>query len=107
MTSDSYSELLAKRDEIERQIKLAKEKEFANVVKDVKEKINLWGIKPEDLFSPHRSRRTASEADPEGVSTAKKVIPKYQDPVSGATWSGRGKSPLWIKGRDKNEFLIR
>ncbi|WP_425428790.1 H-NS family nucleoid-associated regulatory protein [Caballeronia novacaledonica] len=31
---------------------------------------------------------------------------KYRDPVSGLTWSGRGRTPGWIAGKDRNEFLI-
>lgn len=33
--------------------------------------------------------------------------PKYQDPKSGATWSGRGRTPAWLSGvKDRNKFLI-
>jgi DNA-binding protein H-NS len=39
------------------------------------------------------------------------VRPKYRDPASGKTWSGRGVMPVWMKtaidaGRAKEEFLI-
>lgn len=31
----------------------------------------------------------------------------YQDPKTGATWSGRGRAPAWIAGaRDRTKFLI-
>jgi len=32
--------------------------------------------------------------------------PKYRDPASGKTWSGRGREPLWLAGR-RDEFLIK
>ena len=32
--------------------------------------------------------------------------PKYQDPKSGKTWTGRGRHPLWLKG-DPRQYLIR
>jgi DNA-binding protein H-NS len=33
--------------------------------------------------------------------------PKYRDPVSGATWSGRGPAPAWLAGaKDRDAFLI-
>ena len=35
----------------------------------------------------------------------KKASPKYFDPISGATWSGRGKRPRWLIDRDPNDFL--
>jgi DNA-binding protein H-NS len=31
---------------------------------------------------------------------------KYQDPKTGATWSGRGREPFWIKGKKRDRFLI-
>lgn len=31
--------------------------------------------------------------------------PKYQDPESGKTWTGRGRHPLWLKG-DPSQYLI-
>lgn len=35
------------------------------------------------------------------------VPSKYLDPNSGATWSGRGKPPAWIAGKDREQFLIQ
>jgi DNA-binding protein H-NS len=33
--------------------------------------------------------------------------PKYRDPKTGATWSGRGTAPAWLAGaRDRSKFLI-
>jgi DNA-binding protein H-NS len=33
--------------------------------------------------------------------------PKYADPKTGATWSGRGKAPAWLSGaKDRTKFLI-
>jgi len=40
-------------------------------------------------------------------SVATKVAPKYRDPVSGVTWTGRGRAPLWIRdAEDRDAFLI-
>lgn len=34
--------------------------------------------------------------------------PKYRDPASGATWSGMGHAPAWIKeAANRDEFLIK
>ncbi|WP_184421806.1 H-NS family nucleoid-associated regulatory protein [Rhodoblastus sphagnicola] len=40
-----------------------------------------------------------------------KVLPRYRNPESAETWSGRGKRPRWLvaamkAGRDMQEFLI-
>lgn len=39
------------------------------------------------------------------------VAPKYRDPASGKTWTGRGKTPAWLAaqvaaGRGKQDFQI-
>ncbi|NQW85077.1 MAG: H-NS histone family protein, partial [Alcaligenaceae bacterium] len=41
----------------------------------------------------------------------KPVAPKYRHPGSGATWTGRGKAPLWVveaekNGQSRQQFLI-
>jgi DNA-binding protein H-NS len=40
------------------------------------------------------------------------VAPKFRDPVSGTTWSGRGRTPVWLskyieQGRSRDEFAIQ
>lgn len=34
------------------------------------------------------------------------VAPKYRDPASGKTWTGRGHAPHWIAGKDRDQFRI-
>ncbi|KUZ01893.1 hypothetical protein WS50_08690 [Burkholderia territorii] len=36
----------------------------------------------------------------------RKACPRYFDPVSGATWSGRGREPHWIRGKDRRTFEL-
>jgi DNA-binding protein H-NS len=35
-----------------------------------------------------------------------KVAPKYRDPATGQTWTGRGKAPKWIQNEDREKFAI-
>lgn len=40
-------------------------------------------------------------------ATKRTVPPKYRDPETGATWTGRGLPPAWIaSAKDRNKFLI-
>lgn len=32
---------------------------------------------------------------------------KYRDDVTGDTWTGRGRAPKWIEGKDKNQYLVK
>jgi DNA-binding protein H-NS len=56
-----------------------------------------------------KAGRPAKTAKTGGVK--KPVAPKYRHPASGATWTGRGKAPLWVVEAEKNgqprqQFLI-
>jgi DNA-binding protein H-NS len=77
----SYKELLAQREKLEKQIEEAKSREYAEVLNEIKQKM--------------AGRPRAG------------VAPKYRDPDSGSTWSGRGKPPRWIAGLDREKFLIQ
>ena len=60
--------------------------------------VEQYGLTAEDIFG--RGRRATRQA------TAAPGAPKYRDPESGSTWSGRGKPPGWIRGKDREQFLI-
>lgn len=58
-------------------------------------------------IQPHGTKAKAT-----GTKTKKPTVTpvaaKYRDPVSGATWSGRGVPPLWIRDvPDRDVFLIQ
>jgi DNA-binding protein H-NS len=96
----SYKELLAQKESLEKQIQEAKAREFAEVVNDIKTKMADYGITLADLGF---GRGKLAKA----VRPRAGVAPKYRDPSSGNTWSGRGKPPKWIAGQSRDQFLIQ
>ncbi|WP_185735959.1 H-NS histone family protein [Burkholderia cepacia] len=56
--------------------------------------VREFGFSPEDIFTADILRR------------ATKRRPRYFDPVSGATWSGVGRAPEWIRDKDRKQFEI-
>ncbi|MFM0374313.1 H-NS family nucleoid-associated regulatory protein, partial [Paraburkholderia aspalathi] len=49
----------------------------------------------------------AKEAKSAGAYVRGPQPAMYQDPKSGATWSGRGRAPAWLAGaKDRSKFLI-
>ncbi|MDR5733291.1 MULTISPECIES: H-NS family nucleoid-associated regulatory protein [Caballeronia] len=97
----SYKELLAQRESLERQIEEAKSREYAEVLNEIKQKMADYGITLQELAGGRGGKST--KASSRGRSG---VAPKYRDPESGSTWSGRGKPPKWIAGQDRDTFLI-
>ncbi len=99
MTATSYKELLAQREALEAQIAEARKAELSDAVKRVREIVAEFGLTPSDVFTG----RAAGQRAPRAGGT---VAPKYRDPATGATWTGRGKAPRWIQGQDREKFAI-
>ncbi|HEX8826855.1 MAG TPA: H-NS histone family protein [Xanthobacteraceae bacterium] len=96
----SYKELLAQRESLERQIEEAKSREYAEVLNEIKQKMSDYGITLQELAGGRGAKVAKASRGRTGVA------PKYRDPESGSTWSGRGKPPKWIAGQDRDNFLI-
>ncbi|MBJ9677910.1 H-NS histone family protein [Burkholderia gladioli] len=93
-TTKSYPELLAERAALEEKIARARSDERGAAIETVKQLMRDFGISVNELGG----RRGPKPAGPRPA--------KYQDPESGKTWSGRGKAPAWIAGKDRSAFEI-
>lgn len=96
----TYKDLLQQRERLEKQIEEAKEKEFTAVIAEIKQKMHDYAITASDLGLA-RGPKAGKGRPRVGVA------PKYRDSLSGSTWSGRGKPPKWIAGKNRDEFLIQ
>lgn len=95
----SYKDLLKQREALEQQISEARRRELAAAIAQVRELVAEYGLTQQDVFPVGRSARTSATS---GV----KVAPKYRDPLTGQTWTGRGKAPKWIQNEDREKFAI-
>jgi DNA-binding protein H-NS len=53
--------------------------------------VSQYQLEQSDIFKDARS---------------KAVAPKYRDAATGLTWSGRGRAPAWLDGKDRAAFAI-
>ncbi len=93
-----FEELLLKKAMLDKEIEETRQKNLGAVIARIKDLMTKYGIKVEDIY-------------PEGASAApirrrKKAQPKYQNPDTGETWTGRGVAPRWLSGQDKSRFVI-
>lgn len=95
---NSYKELLKQKEALEQQIHEARSRELSDAVSRVRALVAEYEMTPEDVFPPARAARAAG--------TGAKVAPKYRDPSTGQTWTGRGKAPKWIQNEDREKFAI-
>lgn len=101
--STTYQALLAQRTELDKQIEEARIKERNTAIDQCNELLQqLRAVMKENGISNDDLQRPATAKS----KPACKVPPKYRDPATGATWTGRGKPPLWIAGKDRSTFQI-
>lgn len=98
----TLSDLLAQKAALERQIMEAQREERAAAIAQVRQLMSQYGLSLADLGARSTAPRTHG---------ASKVPPKYRDPVTGSTWSGRGLQPKWLKaalteGRKLGDFAV-
>ena len=97
----------AKLSELRKQQELERKGERTQAITAAKELIKNHDLTASDLGFSGKAATKRTSGDKRNV-----VAPKYQDPESGKTWTGRGKSPAWLSaqlasGRNKQEFLIQ
>ncbi|TAM05675.1 MAG: H-NS histone family protein [Paraburkholderia sp.] len=99
----TYESVQAQIAKLEKQAQALRAREENAVLEELRGKIAEYGFTEKDLFGRKR-RAPNGTVKTTGKST---VAPKYQDPKTGATWSGRGRAPLWIaSAKNRDRFLI-
>lgn len=93
--------------------KLAQQKnnERVQAIASAKELIKQHQLTVADLGLAGKKATTRKEPRAAGDKRSA-VAPKYQDPSSGKTWTGRGKTPAWMAaylstGHGKQDYLIK
>ena len=95
-----YEELQAKIADLQAQAEQVRREERQQAIDMAKTMISTYDITARDL-GLDKSPKTKT-----GPKPGNKVSPKYRDPATGATWSGRGKTPRWINGADRSQYAI-
>lgn len=111
----SMAELKSAIERLKGEMEKRRLEEVAAVVAEIRDKMDRHGLSVADLGFTAAERsagraKVARRSDP-AVDRRAVVAPKYQDPATGATWSGRGRMPRWLSdavesGRSREEFLI-
>ena len=92
---NDYKTLLQQKAELDARIAEVMKTERAGAVAEVRDLIRQYQLTEQDVFPASGSRTKGS------VGT-----PKFRDPETGATWTGRGKPPNWILGKDRSAYEI-
>lgn len=95
----TYQELQSQIEELKALAEKARRDEIAEARKQIRQLIEDNNIDINDLLNDKKQAA--------GAKKTKSVDAKYRDPESGNTWTGRGRAPKWLDGRNKEEFLIK
>ncbi|AQV96564.1 DNA-binding protein [Cupriavidus necator] len=99
----TYKQLLAQKEALEAQLEEARSTEVASVIEKIRSLMAEFGLSAEDIQGKRRRGRPAGSGT--AKATKEPLPPKYRDPKTGKTWSGRGRAPAWL-GKNPNRFLI-
>lgn len=98
-----YKSIKAQIAKLEKQAEELRQKEIKGVIQKIQGLIQEYGLTAENL-----GFRTLAPA--KKLKAGSTLAAKYRDPLSGKTWTGRGKPPLWIaeavKAGKKDGYLI-
>ncbi|WP_081084570.1 H-NS family nucleoid-associated regulatory protein [Burkholderia territorii] len=91
----TYQELLAQLRSLQEQIEAARLAERETALSQAREFVETYGLTEREVFG-RRHAQAAKRTAP----------PKYRNPKTGETWTGRGRAPAWIAVQDREQFLI-
>lgn len=116
----SLSEINKQIAALQKQAEAIRKADSKDAITKVKDLIAKHGLTAEDLgygagsaaaapaFVERKKRGPNKKGGAQKAGGKQTVgVPMYRDPVSGKTWTGRGKPPLWIAGaKSRESFLI-
>jgi DNA-binding protein H-NS len=89
-----YNALLAELNQLNEQIATARKAEADNALAQVRALVDDFGFTATDIFGARRGVKRST------------ATPLFRNPETGETWSGRGREPHWIKGKDREALRI-
>jgi DNA-binding protein H-NS len=89
----TLQELLAQKEALEQKIAELKKTERDDALRSARSLIQTYDLTVDELFGKQKSPVKAAAA-------------KYRNPETGETWSGRGRAPRWLDGKNRENFAI-
>lgn len=102
-------------DRLRKQAQNLQSKRRKPVIQSIVRSMKEYDITIEEITAalgkaPAKAKTTSTKTSSGG---ARKVVPpKYRNPTTGDTWTGRGKAPRWVvdaeaSGQSREQFLIK
>ncbi len=102
----TYKQLIAEKEALEAKLAEVRAGEIAGVIEKIQALMAEYELTVDDIASKRRRGRPAGAGQVKTGAKEKQALPpKYKNPKTGATWSGRGRAPAWL-GKNREKFLI-
>lgn len=106
---DELDRKIAEREKLEKEIEQMIREQRKERLAAIREDVKRFDITAEEIFGGKTAAKRTKRA-PAAKSRKKTarppVKPKYRDPETGQTWSGRGREPKWLQGKNREDFAI-
>ena len=93
----SYAEYVEQIAKLQSLAEEARKDEINGAIHKIKELMQLHGVTVDDLTSGNRAKPSKATGS---------VAAKFKNPETGETWTGRGRAPRWLDGKDRDAYRI-
>lgn len=93
----SYSELQAQIAELQKKAEAARSNELAAAKAKIAEIMKEYGLSLSDIGGVNK-QKTGQVREPVAI--------KFKNSNTGETWTGRGRMPRWLVGKEIEQFRI-
>ena len=92
----TYQEIQAQIATLKEQAATQRQKEIAGAIEQIQSLMSEYDISADDFLNITKGKPKKS----------KNGTVAFKDPESGNTWSGRGRKPNWLAGKDAEQFRV-
>lgn len=93
----TYAEYVEQITKLQSLAEAARQNEINDAIKQIKELMTVHGVTVADLSSARSAKPAKARST---------VAAQFKNPETGETWTGRGRAPRWLQGKDKEQFRI-
>lgn len=94
----TYAEYVEQIAKLQTLAEEARKNEINGAIQKIKELMELHGVTVQDLTTTRSVKSTKSNGS---------VAAQFKNPDTGETWTGRGRAPRWLDGKDRESYRIK
>ena len=94
----SYAKYVEEIAKLQSLAEAARKDEINGAIKQIKELMQLHGVTVEDISSGGRAKPAKAKGT---------VAAQFKNSETGETWTGRGRAPRWLDGKDREAYRIK